>query len=70
MTRIAYAWTAKNTAIIFRVTGIEQVMTSLRGRGVVFEEYDLRLQHGWTGCWQWARTRRHGSGMATGTASS
>jgi catechol 2,3-dioxygenase-like lactoylglutathione lyase family enzyme len=36
-----FAGTAQNTAVSFSVTGIEALMTELRGRGVVFEEYDL-----------------------------
>jgi hypothetical protein len=41
VTRSSYAGTAQNTAVSFQVTGIEQVMADLRGRGLVFEEYDL-----------------------------
>jgi catechol 2,3-dioxygenase-like lactoylglutathione lyase family enzyme len=36
-----FAGTAKNTVAGWAVTGIEDVMRDLRGRGVVFEEYDL-----------------------------
>jgi catechol 2,3-dioxygenase-like lactoylglutathione lyase family enzyme len=35
------AGTAQNTAVSFTVTGIQDLMETLRGRGVVFEEYDL-----------------------------
>src|SRR6266540_3316702 len=35
------AGTARNTVAGWTVTGIEAVMDELRGRGVVFEEYDL-----------------------------
>ena len=35
------AGTAKNTVAGWTVTGIEAVMAELRGRGVVFEEYDF-----------------------------
>jgi len=41
VTRSGYAGTAQNTAASFQVSGIEEVMTELRERGVVFEEYDL-----------------------------
>jgi catechol 2,3-dioxygenase-like lactoylglutathione lyase family enzyme len=41
ITPSAYAGTAQNTAASFTVTGIEELMQDLRGRGVVFEEYDL-----------------------------
>jgi catechol 2,3-dioxygenase-like lactoylglutathione lyase family enzyme len=35
------AGTAKNTIAGWTVTGIESVMADLRGRGVVFEDYDF-----------------------------
>jgi len=35
------AGTARNTQAGWTVTGIESVMADLRGRGVVFEEYDF-----------------------------
>jgi catechol 2,3-dioxygenase-like lactoylglutathione lyase family enzyme len=35
------AGTAKNTVAGWTVTGIEAVMTELRARGVVFEDYDF-----------------------------
>ena len=35
------AGTARNTAAGWQVKDIEKVMADLRGRGVVFEEYDL-----------------------------
>jgi len=35
------AGSAKNTVAGWKVTGIESVMTALRARGVVFEDYDL-----------------------------
>ena len=41
VTRSEYAGTAQNTAASFQVSGIEEVMAAMRGRGVVFEEYDL-----------------------------
>jgi hypothetical protein len=41
VTPSAFAGTAQNTAASFQVTGIEQVMSDMRERGVVFEEYDL-----------------------------
>jgi catechol 2,3-dioxygenase-like lactoylglutathione lyase family enzyme len=41
VTPSGYAGTAQNTAVSFTVTGIEDLMEQLRGRGVVFEEYDL-----------------------------
>lgn len=37
----AAAGTAKNTVAGWTVTGIEAVMADLRGRGVVFEDYDF-----------------------------
>ena len=36
-----FAGTAKSTCIRFEVEDIEAAVTELRGRGVVFEEYDL-----------------------------
>lgn len=36
-----FAGTARNTQAGWTVTGIESVMTDLRARGVVFEEFDL-----------------------------
>jgi catechol 2,3-dioxygenase-like lactoylglutathione lyase family enzyme len=36
-----FAGTAENTAVSFEVSDIEAVMDDFRGRGVVFEEYDL-----------------------------
>jgi catechol 2,3-dioxygenase-like lactoylglutathione lyase family enzyme len=36
-----FAGTAQNTAASFQVTGIEEVMTRLRERGLEFEEYDM-----------------------------
>ena len=36
-----YAGTAQNTVAGWTLTGIEAVMSDLRSRGVVFEEYDL-----------------------------
>jgi predicted enzyme related to lactoylglutathione lyase len=41
VTRSGYAGTAKNTAVSFTVTDIEQLMEDLRDRGVVFEDYDI-----------------------------
>jgi catechol 2,3-dioxygenase-like lactoylglutathione lyase family enzyme len=41
VTPSGFAGTAQNTAVSFTVTGIEDLMETLRGRGVVFEEYDL-----------------------------
>lgn len=41
VTHSAFAGTAQNTAASFQVTGIEDVMSQMKGRGVVFEEYDL-----------------------------
>lgn len=37
----SFAGTAQNTQAGWSVTGIETVMADLRGRGVVFEEYDF-----------------------------
>jgi catechol 2,3-dioxygenase-like lactoylglutathione lyase family enzyme len=37
----AFAGTAQNTVAGWTVSGIEGVMQDLRGRGVVFEEYDV-----------------------------
>ena len=37
----ASAGTAKNTVAGWTVTGIEAVMADMRGRGIVFEEYDI-----------------------------
>ncbi len=39
--RTTAAGTARNTVAGWTVTGIEAVMADLRGRGVVFEDYDL-----------------------------
>ena len=39
--RTEFAGTARNTQAGWTVTGIEAVMADLRGRGVVFEDYDL-----------------------------
>ena len=36
-----FAGTAQNTAASFKVSDIAEVMLALRGRGVVFEDYDL-----------------------------
>ena len=36
-----HAGTAKNTQVTITVEGIESLMEELRGRGVVFEEYDF-----------------------------
>ena len=41
LTASQFAGTAQNTAAGFTVKGIESVMEDLRGRGVVFEDYDL-----------------------------
>jgi catechol 2,3-dioxygenase-like lactoylglutathione lyase family enzyme len=41
VTSSAYAGTAQNTAATFQVEGIEEVMASLRDRGLQFEEYDM-----------------------------
>jgi catechol 2,3-dioxygenase-like lactoylglutathione lyase family enzyme len=41
VTRSAFAGTAQNTAAGFHVEHIEETMSDLRDRGVVFEEYDL-----------------------------
>lgn len=37
----SFAGTAQNTQAGWSVTGIEDVMADLRGRGVVFEDYDF-----------------------------
>jgi catechol 2,3-dioxygenase-like lactoylglutathione lyase family enzyme len=37
----AYAGTTKSTSMRFEVEDIERVVEHLRGRGIVFEEYDL-----------------------------
>lgn len=37
----SFAGTAQNTQAGWSVTGIEDVMAHLRGRGVVFEDYDF-----------------------------
>lgn len=39
--RTPSAGTARNTIAGWTVTGIEAVMTDLRGRGVAFEDYDF-----------------------------
>jgi hypothetical protein len=41
LTRTPNAGTARNTAAGFTVKQIEEVMEELRGRGVVFEEYNF-----------------------------
>lgn len=41
------AGTAQNTQAHFQVTGIDELMTKLRGRGVAFEEYDYEPFTGW-----------------------
>ena len=41
MVQTPNAGTAKNTAVSFQVTDIESLMDDLRGRGLVFEEYDM-----------------------------
>ncbi len=69
VTRSAGAGTAQNTAASFTVRDIESVMHELRGRGVVFESYDLpdfKTVHGLLG---WAATRPPGSRTARATSS-
>jgi hypothetical protein len=41
VTPSTFAGTAQNTAASFKVSAIEGVMSELRERGVVFEEYDM-----------------------------
>jgi hypothetical protein len=41
VTPSAFAGTAQNTAASFQVTDLETLMADLRGKGVVFEDYDL-----------------------------
>ena len=41
ITHSGFAGTAQNTAVSFAVSDIEGLMSDLRERGVVFEEYDL-----------------------------
>ncbi len=41
VTGSAFAGTAQNTAASFQVKHLTDLMSAMRGRGVVFEEYDL-----------------------------